>query len=297
MSSQASQSAVSGGKAAALLQLIRWDRPIGSLLLLWPTLWALWIAAEGIPDTKLLLIFSIGTVLMRSAGCIINDLADRNLDGGVSRTCTRPLVTGAVTVNEALGFFFVLCLLAFGLVLMTNTLTVLLSVPALLLASCYPLMKRYTNLPQVVLGLAFSSAIPMAFAAQRGELPSALWLLFTGNLLWTIVYDTKYAMVDRIDDIEMGIKSSAILFGESDLTVIGVLQVMCLAALALAGREFGLGIPYYASLAIVAGLFTYHLYLIRDRDEAACFRAFKHNSWVGFTIFVGIVLNYALEPF
>jgi 4-hydroxybenzoate polyprenyltransferase len=295
MSSTVSSSVASVSKSAALLRLIRWDRPIGSLLLLWPTLWALWIAAEGVPDLDLLVIFGLGTVLMRSAGCIVNDLADRNFDGSVSRTASRPLVTGEVSVTEALIFFFVLCLAAFGLVLMTNLMTVMLSVPALLLASCYPLMKRYTHLPQVVLGLAFSWSIPMAFAAQRGELPPALWLLFTGNLLWTVVYDTKYAMVDRKDDLEIGIKSTAILFGESDRTVIAVLQLLCLAALALAGREFGLGWPYYLSLGVTTGLFGYHLYLIRHRDEAACFRAFIHNSWVGLSIFLGIVGSYALS--
>lgn len=294
MTASVSPTASSDSKTIALLRLIRWDRPIGSLLLLWPTLWALWIAAEGVPDMALLAIFTAGTVLMRSAGCIINDLADRNFDGSVTRTRGRPLVTGDVTVGEALAFFLVLCAAAFGLVLMTNLLTVLLSVPALLLASCYPLMKRYTHLPQVVLGLAFSWSIPMAFAAQRGELPSGLWLLFTGNLLWTVIYDTKYAMVDRRDDLEIGIKSTAILFGESDRLIIGVLQVVCLAALALAGREFGLAWPYFASLGSAAGLFAYHLYLIRDRDEAACFRAFKHNSWVGLAIFVGIAASYAI---
>jgi 4-hydroxybenzoate polyprenyltransferase len=294
MTTSINPTATGDGKISALLRLIRWDRPIGTLLLLWPTLWALWIAAEGVPSLDLLLIFTAGTILMRSAGCIINDLADRNFDGGVSRTRERPLVTGDVSVGEALGFFFLLCLCAFGLVLLTNLLTVLLSVPALLLAACYPLMKRYTHLPQVVLGMAFSMAIPMAFAAQRGELPPALWLLFTGNLLWTVVYDTKYAMVDRRDDLEVGIKSTAILFGESDRTIIGVLQVLCLAALALAGREFGLKWPYFAGLLVAAGLFVYHLYLIRDRDEAACFRAFKHNSWVGLAVFLGIAGSYAL---
>jgi len=294
MTASVSQPVGGDGKFSALLRLIRWNRPIGSLLLLWPTLWALWIAAEGVPDIDLLVIFTVGTVLMRSAGCIINDLADRKLDGGVTRTRARPLVTGDVTVTEAVVFFFVLCLAAFGLVLMTNLLTVLLSIPALALASCYPLMKRVTHLPQVVLGMAFSWSIPMAFAAQTAELPSPLWLLFVGNLLWTVVYDTKYAMVDRRDDLEVGIKSTAILFGESDRTVIAVLQVLCLAALALAGRQFGLAWPYFASLLVVAGLFGYHLYLIRDRDEAACFRAFTHNSWVGLTIFVGIAASYAL---
>ena len=189
-------------------------------------------------------------------------------------------------------FFIVLCLVAFGLVLMTNLMTILLSLPALLLASSYPLMKRYTHLPQVVLGIAFSWSIPMAFAAQRESLPPTLWLLFTGSLLWTVVYDTKYAMVDREDDLSIGIKSTAILFGESDRAIIAVLQVLCLAALALAGRQFGLGAPYYLSLVAAAGLFAYHLYLIRDRDEAACFKAFKHNSWVGLVIFLGIAASY-----
>lgn len=294
MTASVSQPVGGDGKVSALLRLIRWNRPIGSLLLLWPTLWALWIAADGVPDLDLLVIFTLGTILMRSAGCIINDLADRKLDGGVTRTRGRPLVTGDVTVTEAIVFFFVLCLAAFGLVLMTNLLTVLLSIPALALASCYPLMKRVTHLPQVVLGMAFSWSIPMAFAAQTGELPPALWLLFIGNLLWTVVYDTKYAMVDRRDDLEIGIKSTAILFGESDRTVIAVLQVLCLAALALAGRQFGLAWPYFASLLVAAGLFGYHLYLIRDRDEAACFRAFTHNNWVGLTVFIGIAASFVV---
>ncbi|MEM6300705.1 MAG: 4-hydroxybenzoate octaprenyltransferase [Pseudomonadota bacterium] len=295
MSTAATQSAPEGGKLSALLRLIRWDKPIGTLLLLWPTLWALWLAAEGVPDIKLLIIFSLGSLLMRSAGCIINDLADRNFDGGVARTRHRPLVTGEVTVNEALLFFFALCLLAFLLVLMTNLFTVLLSVPALLLASSYPLMKRYTHLPQVVLGLAFSWSIPMAFAATSNELPAALWLLFTGNLLWTVVYDTKYAMVDRVDDLNVGIKSTAILFGESDRMVIAVLQVLCVLSFYLAGKQFELTWPFNLSLVLVLGLFTYHLYLIRERDEAACFRAFKHNSWVGLVVFLGIASSYALS--
>ncbi|WOJ97482.1 4-hydroxybenzoate octaprenyltransferase [Congregibacter brevis] len=295
MSTTTSPATKQVSKFSALLQLIRWDRPIGTLLLLWPTLWALWIAAEGVPDLKLLVIFGLGTILMRSSGCIINDLADRNLDGSVERTRNRPLVTGDVTVGEALAFFAVLCLMAFGLVLMTNFMTILLSIPALLLASCYPLMKRYTHLPQVVLGLAFSWSIPMAFAAQQSSLPPALWLLFTGSVLWTVVYDTKYAMVDRRDDLEIGIKSTAILFGESDRSVIAVLQVLCLTALVLAGREFGLGWPYYLALLVTAGLFGYHLYLIREREEAACFRAFLHNNWVGMTIFLGIAAHYALH--
>jgi 4-hydroxybenzoate polyprenyltransferase len=284
----------SAAKLGAYLQLIRWDRPIGTVLLLWPTLWALWIAAGGLPDLGLLVIFSLGTFLMRSAGCIINDLADRNLDGGVARTRERPLVTGRVSVNEAIGLFFALCLAAFGLVLLTNPLTIMLSVPALLLASSYPFMKRYTHFPQIVLGLAFSWAIPMAFAAQRGELPAGLWLLFAANVLWTIVYDTKYAMVDRRDDIVVGIKSTAVLFGNADRYVIAVLQLLCLSALYLAGDAFGLGIYFNASLLVTAALFGYHLYLIRHQDEAACFHAFLHNRWVGLTLFLGVAAHYAL---
>lgn len=280
-------------RTRALLQLIRFDRPIGTLLLLWPTLWALWIAADGVPDYKLLIIFSLGTFLTRSAGCIINDLADRHLDGAVSRTNTRPLVTGAVSVREAKIMFVLLMLLAFTLVLFTNPLTIALSVPAVLLASCYPFMKRYTQLPQLVLGAAFSWGIPMAFAAQQGELPPALWLLYLGNLLWTVVYDTKYAMVDREDDLKIGIKSSAVLFGRHDRLIIGILQALCLLCLYLAGRAFELGVTYNSSLVVVAALFCYHQYLIRDRNPQACFKAFLHNNWVGMVVFLGIVLNYA----
>jgi 4-hydroxybenzoate polyprenyltransferase len=279
-------------KTGALLQLIRFDRPIGTLLLLWPTLWALWLAAQGVPDVKLLVIFVLGTFLTRSAGCIVNDLADRNLDGAVARTNARPLVTGAVTVREALALFVALLLLAFFLVLFTNALTIELSIVAVLLASSYPFMKRYTHLPQLVLGAAFSWGIPMAFAAQRGTLPSALWLLYLGNLLWTVAYDTAYAMVDREDDLRVGIKSTAILFGQHDRLIIGLLQLGCLLSLYLAGLAFGLGRYYNASLVIAALLFGYQHYLIRERQPDVCFKAFLHNNWVGMTVFVGIVLNY-----
>ncbi len=277
----------------ALLQLIRFDKPIGTLLLLWPTLWALWIAAGGVPDPGLLLIFVLGTFLTRSAGCIVNDLADRHVDGAVKRTSNRPLVTGEVTRREALALFTVLMALAFALVLFTNRLTVGLSVVAVLLASCYPFMKRFTHLPQVVLGAAFSWGIPMAFAAQLGELPPALWLLYLGNLLWTVAYDTKYAMVDRDDDLKVGIKSTAILFGRHDRLVVGVLQLLALAALYLAGRAFALGPYFNLSLLAAAGLFAYHQYLIRHRDRDACFRAFLHNNWVGLVVFLGIAAHYA----
>jgi len=284
---------VDTARLQALLQLIRFDKPIGTLLLLWPTLWALWIAADGFPDPGLLLIFVLGTFLTRSAGCIVNDLADRHVDGAVKRTSNRPLVTGTVTEREALVLFTVLMALAFALVLFTNRLTVGLSVVAVLLASSYPFMKRFTHLPQLVLGAAFSWGIPMAFAAQRGELPPALWLLYLGNLLWTIAYDTKYAMVDRDDDLKVGIKSTAILFGRHDRLVVGILQLLTLAALYLAGRAFALGTYYNLSLLAAAGLFGYHQYLIRHRDRDSCFRAFLHNNWVGLVIFLGIAAHYA----
>jgi 4-hydroxybenzoate polyprenyltransferase len=284
----------SHAKISALLQLIRFDRPIGTLLLLWPTLWALWIAAGGIPDYSLLAIFVAGTFLTRSAGCIINDLADRRVDGAVKRTSGRPLVTGAVSKNEAIALFVILMLLAFALELFTNPLTIALSVVAVLLAATYPFMKRYTHLPQVVLGLAFSWGIPMAFAAQSGELPAPLWLIFLGNLWWIVAYDTKYAMVDRDDDIPAGVKSTAILFGRHDRLAIAVLQLLCLFTLYLAGRAFALGAYFNLALLVCAGLFGYQQYLIRNRDRDACFRAFLHNNWVGMAIFAGIVLHYGV---
>lgn len=280
----------------ALLELIRFDKPIGTLLLLWPTLTALWIAAGGLPSAKLLVIFTLGTFLMRSAGCIVNDLADRHLDGGVKRTRQRPLVTGRATVAQARVLFVLLCLASFGLVLLTNPLTVLLSVVGLLLAASYPFMKRFTYWPQVVLGAAFSWAIPMAFAAQQGDLPSALWLLYLANLLWTMVYDTQYAMVDRDDDLKMGIKSTAILFGEADRLILGALQGLCLLAWLLAGQRFGLGAPWYLAVAVAAALFGWHQYWIRHREREACFRAFRHNNWVGLVLFLGAVAHYALTP-
>ena len=286
-------SAQLASKSAALLQLIRFDKPIGTLLLLWPTLCALWLAAEGLPSLKLLAIFAAGTFLTRSAGCIINDVADRKLDGGVARTRQRPLVTGAVSTPEALVFFVALMLLAFLLVLLTNTLTVELSLVAVLLASSYPFMKRYTQMPQLVLGAAFSWGIPMAFAAQRGSMPAALWLLYGGNLLWTVAYDTMYAMVDRDDDLKVGIKSSAILFGRHDRLIIAILQACALLSLYCAGWAFGLGWYYNVALGLAAVLFAAQHHLIRERRPEACFRAFLHNNWVGLVIFAGVVLSYA----
>ena len=282
-------------KTHALLQLIRFDKPIGTLLLLWPALWALWLAAQGVPDYALLAIFLIGTFLARSAGCIINDLADRNLDGAVARTNTRPLVTGEITVREAIALFVALMLLAFILVLFTNRLTVILSIGAVILASSYPFMKRYMQLPQLVLGAAFSWSIPMAFAAQSGALPPALWLVYLGNLLWTMAYDTAYAMVDREDDLKIGIKSTAILFGQYDRLMIALLQASSLICLYLAGQAFGLGLYYNASLVVSAALFGYHQYLIRECKPDECFRAFLHNNWVGMAIFIGVALNYLTD--
>jgi len=281
------------GKTQALLQLMRFDKPIGTLLLLWPTLCALWIAAQGVPETRLLFIFVMGTFLTRSAGCIINDIADRHVDGAVARTNARPLVTGAVSEKEALLLFTLLMLLAFVLVLFTNTLTITLSFIAVLLAASYPFMKRFTHLPQVVLGAAFSWGIPMAFAAQSGELPAALWLLYLGNLLWTVAYDTQYAMVDREDDILIGIKSTAVLFAHHDRQAVAILQLLTLLTLWASGQQFGLGWPYTGALWVIAGLFLYHQYLMRDRDPTQCFKAFLHNNWVGLTLFLGVALHYA----
>lgn len=282
----------SRSKAKALLELIRFDKPIGTLLLLWPTLWALWIAAEGVPDTKLLAIFIAGTFLMRSAGCIVNDIADRHVDAAVARTQDRPLVSGLVSINEALLFCAALSMVAFILVLFTNTLTIMLSLIAVLLAGAYPFMKRYTNLPQIVLGAAFSWGIPMAFSAQTDSLPAPLWLLYAGNLLWTVAYDTQYAMVDRDDDLKIGIKSTAVLFGDADRLVIATLQGLSLLALLLAGMRFELGLYFYGALIVSAVLFAYHQHLIKARKPSECFKAFKHNNWVGLVIFMGIAAHY-----
>lgn len=284
----------SSAKLTALLQLIRFDKPIGTLLLLWPTLWALWLAAKGMPRIDLLVIFVLGTFFMRSAGCIINDLADRHMDGAVDRTRDRPLVTGAVTVGEARALCLTLLVLAFALVLLTNRLTIALSICGLLLASTYPFMKRYTHLPQVVLGAAFSWGIPMAFAAQSGELPPSVWLLYLANVLWTVAYDTEYAMVDREDDLIIGIRSTAILFGAHDRLAVGLLQAATLIALYLVGQVFALGTAWYLALVSSTILFIYHQYLIRERHPADCFRAFLHNKWVGAVLWAGIATHYAL---
>ncbi|HZH43478.1 MAG TPA: 4-hydroxybenzoate octaprenyltransferase [Lysobacter sp.] len=268
--------------------LVRGDRPIGWLLLLWPTWWGLWLAADGVPPLWTLAVFSAGVWLTRSAGCVINDYADRWLDPHVERTRHRPLATGAVRGREALLLFAALMLLAFALVLTLNRLTVLLSFVGVALAATYPYLKRYTYFPQVYLGLAFGWGIPMAFAAVRGEVPALAWLLYVANIFWTTAYDTWYAMVDRDDDVRMGAKSTAILFGDLDLVAQGVLYALLLAALALVGRNAQLGLPYWIALGVVALLVAWEFWRARDRDRDGCFRAFLHNQWVGATVFAGI---------
>jgi 4-hydroxybenzoate polyprenyltransferase len=277
------------------LRLIRFDRPIGSFLLLWPTWWGLWLAAEGHPSPGNLLIFTAGVFLMRSAGCVANDYADRHIDGHVERTRERPLASRQVSECEALALGAALALAAFGLVLMTNALTIALSLAGVMLAAGYPFLKRHTHLPQVGLGIAFSWGIPMAFAAERGELPPTLWLLFCAAVLWSVVYDTFYAMVDREDDIAVGVKSTAILFGDADRLVTAALQVLVLLLLWLAGRQFGMGLPYALALLAGAASFAWQQHLIRDRDRARCFRAFLDNNLFGLAIFAGIAADYLLR--
>lgn len=279
-------------KVKDYIQLTRTDKPIGTLLLLWPTLWALWIAAEGLPKLDVLLVFTLGVILMRAAGCVINDFADRHVDGHVKRTENRPMAAGRISSRAALTFFFALTLLAFLLVLTMNTLTIMLSFVAVGLAACYPFMKRYTHLPQVVLGMAFGWAIPMGFAAQLDTVPSYAWLLFVANILWTVAYDTLYAMVDRDDDLKIGIKSSAILFAEKDKLIVGLLQLSSLLCLGVLGWLLALPSVYFMGLTIVAGLFVYQQTLIVERDRASCFKAFLHNNYVGMVIFVSLVLSY-----
>jgi 4-hydroxybenzoate polyprenyltransferase len=271
---------------------MRLDRPVGIFLLLWPTLWALWIAGEGQPDSKVLLVFVAGVAVMRSAGCVINDFADRNFDPYVKRTFNRPLATGKVCPREAMILFAGLCLLAFGLVLLLDPLTIKLSFAGAFLAATYPFMKRYTRWPQVYLGAAFGWAVPMAFAAQTGSMPAAAWLLFIATVLWATVYDTFYAMVDREDDLLIGIKSTAILFGGEDRLITATLQGMLLVLLFWVGYREGLGVYYYLGLLIAAGFAGYQQYLIRNREPAQCFRAFLNNNAFGATIFGGIALHY-----
>lgn len=270
---------------------MRLDKPIGILLLLWPTLWGLWIAADGFPPLLVLIVFLSGVVLMRSAGCIINDYADRHVDLHVERTAARPLTTGAISTRSALLLFTVLVITAFLLVLTMNPLTIQLSFGAIGLAIIYPFMKRYTNLPQLFLGAAFGWAIPMAFAAVTGEVPTGAWLLFLATLCWAVVYDTMYAMVDREDDLKVGIRSTAILFGKMDRLIIGIFQLVMLSLLVIAGIQFNLGTLYYLGIAVASVLATYHQWLIRERNPKSCFRAFLHNHWFGMAVFSGIALD------
>lgn len=276
------------------LEVTRLNRPVGIGLLLWPTLWALWLAADGVPDLHLLLIFVAGVTLTRSAGCVINDYADRDFDGHVRRTWGRPIPGGRVRPGEALVLAAVLMLAAFVLALFTNALTIGLSVIAVALAILYPFTKRLTHLPQLFLGAAFSMAIPMAFAAQTGTVPTLAWLLFVANLLWTVAYDTQYAMVDRPWDLKVGIKSTAILFGELDRLMVGILQVAFLATLLMLGDRMELGWAWHAGLAAAAGSFGWQQWLMRRRDLDACFRAFRANNPAGLAIFAGLVLDRAL---
>ena len=279
-------------KLRALVELTRVNRPIGIYLLLWPTISALWIAEEGFPRLSLLFIFVVGATLMRSAGCCINDFADNKIDGKVVRTERRPLVLGSLTRRDAFLCFAALSLISFGLVLMTNEKTISFSFAAVALVAVYPFMKRFTNLPQLVLGIAFSWGILMAFSAATGNVPQSAYLLFVANCLWTVAYDTQYAMVDREFDIKIGVKSTAILFGDADKIIISILQVMFILAMIFAGIQFGLGTSYFLSLIIASGLFTYQQYLLKDRLPELCFESFLNNNWVGAVIFVGVLLSF-----
>ena len=274
--------------------LTRIDRPIGTYLLLWPTLWALWLGAGGVPDLHVLVVFVLGTFCMRAAGCAINDFADRGIDAHVQRTAGRPLATGAIRPWEAVAVAALLALVAFGLVLTMNPLTVQLALVGVVLAAIYPFSKRHTHLPQVFLGAAFSWAIPMAFAAQTGTVPPLAWLVFTVNLIWTVGYDTIYAMADKPDDLRIGVKSTAILFGEHDRHMVGVFQLLTLLGLVLVGSRADLGWIYHVAVAVAAALFVHQQWRIRGRDPRACFRAFLNNAWVGLAVFAGLAGHFAL---
>ncbi|AFJ48724.1 4-hydroxybenzoate octaprenyltransferase [Shimwellia blattae] len=279
-------------KLLAYHRLMRTDKPIGALLLLWPTLWALWMATPGAPPLTILAVFVAGVWLMRAAGCVVNDYADRKFDGHVKRTVNRPLPSGAVTEKEARILFAVLVVLSFLLVLTLNTMTILLSVAGLALAWVYPFMKRYTHLPQVVLGAAFGWSIPMAFAAVSESVPLSCWLMFLANICWAVAYDTQYAMVDRDDDIKIGVKSTAILFGRFDKLIIGLLQLAVLALMVLLGGINGLGFAFYAAIVLAGALFIYQQKLIAGRERELCFKAFMNNNYVGLVLFIGLVLSY-----
>jgi 4-hydroxybenzoate polyprenyltransferase len=273
-------------------RLMRLHRPIGILLLLWPTLWALWIAGQGRPDLRVLAVFILGVVLMRSAGCVINDYADRDFDPHVERTRDRPIAAGRVSPREALVLFAALCLIAFALVLTLNRLTILLSFAGAFLAATYPFVKRFTHLPQFYLGAAFGWGIPMAFAAQTGGIPPVGWTLFAANVCWSVAYDTAYAMVDRDDDHKVGVKSTAILFGRHDRALVFLFHVLTLSLLAYSGALAGLGLRYYAGLVAAFGFVLYQQHLMRDRTRDGCFRAFLNNNWFGAAVFAGLLFDF-----
>ena len=282
-------------KFALYLKLIRFDRPIGTLLLLWPTMWGLWMASNGTPDGTILLVFVLGTFLMRSAGCAINDYADRDFDRHVERTATRPLATQAILPAEALLVAAALALAGLALVIaFLNTLALQLSVAAAALAAAYPFTKRFFVMPQAVLGVAFGFGIPMAFAAVTGSVPALAWWLLAANVFWTIAYDTEYAMVDRDDDLKLGLNTSAILFGRFDVAAVMLCYFISLAILAGIGKTFGLGWPYWLGMGVAAAVALYHHRLIHSRDPARCFRAFLHNNWFGAAIFFGLFAHYRL---
>ena len=277
------------------IKLTRLDRPIGILLLLWPTLWALWIASNGHPSFLIVFIFITGTVLMRSAGCVINDYADRDIDKHVKRTQHRPITSGQVSPREALWLAAALAIAAFLLILPLNSLTLLLAIPAALLAGSYPYTKRFFAIPQAYLGIAFGFGIPMAFAAIQGDVPVVAWLLLLANIFWCIAYDTEYAMVDRDDDVHLGIHSSALLFGKYDVLAIMSCYATALALLAYVGRELQLGVSFYLGLLIAACIAAYHYTLIRERQRELCFKAFLHNSWFGAAVFAGIAIDHFIR--
>ncbi|MBL0010044.1 MAG: 4-hydroxybenzoate octaprenyltransferase [Nitrosomonas sp.] len=277
-------------------QLMRLDKPIGILLLLWPMLWGLWFAAQGMPDWQILVIFVLGTILMRSAGCVINDYADRKIDPHVERTRNRPMAAGRVSSKEALLLATGLSLIAFVLILPLNQLTILLSMPALFLAGTYPFTKRFFAMPQAYLGIAFSFGIPMAFAAQTDSLPPIIWILMLANLFWVIAYDTEYAIVDKPDDLKIGIQTSAITFGRFDVLGVMVCHACFIAIMLIIGQLQQMNLAYYAGLMVATGLIIYQYTLIRNRDRALCFKAFLHNNWVGMVVFAGIALDFFIFP-
>jgi 4-hydroxybenzoate polyprenyltransferase len=272
---------------------MRIDKPIGALLLLWPTLWALWLAGQGVPETSILIVFVLGVFLMRAAGCVVNDYADRHIDGFVKRTASRPLPSGVISEKESKILFVVLVLLSFSLVLTLNSMTIGLSLAALALVWVYPFMKRVTHLPQVVLGIAFSWSIPMGFAAVSEHLPLVCWLLLLANICWTVAYDTQYAMVDRDDDVKIGVKSTAILFGLHDKLIIGLLQLATLVLMGVIGWLMNLGVAFYWSILLAGALFVHQQKMIAQRERDACFRAFLNNNYVGLVLFLGIFISYS----